>query len=135
MSRVPCAGSVLIDNATGKNTLKVNGVFEPTLELCGNLPVYQKKGNSDVWLEYYKLNWWVRKTSDRGTTIAFANITTERPCLPQDCDVGAWSVGTGGNGMVPGPLVTVTLLSAPSSEMEAITEQVQQVFDTEVLTV
>ena len=113
----------------------MNGVYEPTLELCGGLPVFQKKGHhSDVWLEYLDSDWWVRKTADRGTTAGFAYIATERPCLPHDCDEGAWNVGTGGNGMVPGPLVTVCLLSAPSSDVEAIVEQAQQACDAEVKT-
>ena len=133
MSRAPCTGSVAIDNATGCHAKDVNGVYEPTLELCGGLPVYQKKGNGDMWLEYHESNWRIRQINYRGMAYGEnAYISAERACLPQDCYAGAWFVEMINNVFESAPLVTVTLLSAPSSDMEAIVERAQQAYDAEV---
>ena len=41
-----------IRGATGPNASLVNGVYEPTKEICGGWPVYRKRGGPDIWLEY-----------------------------------------------------------------------------------
>ena len=62
-----------------------------------------------------------------------AYISAERACLPQDCYAGAWFVEMHkGDVFESAPLVTVTLLSAPSSDVEAIVERAQQAYDAEV---
>ena len=49
----------------------VNGNFELTDETCNGMPVYQKKGEPDTWLEVVKTNagswrWYVKPTNARG---------------------------------------------------------------------
>ena len=95
MSVAPRTGSLVIDNVTGSNALSVNGVYEPTPELCDGLPVFQKKGNGDIWLEYFNSKWRIRVTTNRRTTSQTASVIANRPCLPQDCNIREWQVAEG----------------------------------------
>ena len=135
MSRVPRSGSVIIENVTGPHEFDINGVYEPTIELCGGLPAFQKKGSGNVWLEYYSSKWYVRPKIDRGTKKGWAFIMSERPCFPHDCDEGAWfaDMDVDSNEFESAPLVALTLLSAPLSDLNNIVEQVQEAYDVEVL--
>ena len=85
-------------------------MYEPTLQLSGGLPVYQKKDNRELWLEYFELNWWVRPTYCRGEPAGEAYIATTKPCLPQYCEEGAWFVVMSGV-FESAPLVTVWALN------------------------
>ena len=133
MSRSPRPGSVVIANATGPNAFTVNGVYEPTLEVCCGLPAFQKKSDKDLWLEYFNSKWRILGTAGRGTNSGWAFISAERPCLPQDCNMGEWQVAVGSK-HESFPAVTLTLLSAPSSDMSDIVALAQQVFDADVRT-
>ena len=46
--------SVPVDvrGAYGPSATSINGVYEPTSEVCGGWPVYRKQGDPDKWLEY-----------------------------------------------------------------------------------
>ena len=48
------AQSVPVDvrGAYGPSATSINGVYEPTSEVCGGWPVYRKQGDPDKWLEY-----------------------------------------------------------------------------------
>ena len=134
MSRAPRPGSISIENVTGPKANSINGVYEPTSEQFGGLPVYQKKGNGGgMWLEFYlsDLKWSVHPTSCRGTNKRSAFAVTERPCLPQDC-AGAWRVDMDTPGFEAAPLVVVTLLSALPNDLVVILDQAQLQYDTEV---
>lgn len=41
-----------VRGATGPSATSINGVYEPTNEICGGWPVYRKQGDPDKWLEY-----------------------------------------------------------------------------------
>ena len=86
-----------IEGVTGANAGNVNGIFEPTDEMCDGLPVYRKKGNADIWLEFNTsvMDWFVRPTSSRGTSKGWAYVKLESLCLPQDISTGRWHVWTG----------------------------------------
>ena len=65
------AGSIIVSGATVDRSKYVNGVFEPTDEVCNGMPVYQKKGEPDTWLEMVKCKsggwrWYVKPTKERG---------------------------------------------------------------------
>ena len=107
MARGPLSGSMCLDNVTGPHALNVNGIYEPTDEMCGTLTVFRKKGNDDQWLEYHRSKWRVRKTSSRGTDKCTAWIVAERPCLPQDCTAGLWHVDMNTPGYEISPMVTL----------------------------
>lgn len=44
--------SVDVRGAYGPSATSINGVYEPTSEVCGGWPVYRKQGDPDKWLEY-----------------------------------------------------------------------------------
>ena len=133
MSRASLPGSICLDNITGPHALKLNGVYEPTEEMCGSLPVFRKKGNSNQWLECFTSKWRVRLTSSRGTDKCTAWIAIgDRPCLPQDCRAGTWHVDMSTPGYEISPLVTATLLTALPSHLEAVVAQAQYKYDFEV---
>ena len=50
--RLRQAVPVDIRGSTGENASLINGVYDPTDELCGGWPVYRKQGHPDIWLEY-----------------------------------------------------------------------------------
>ena len=125
MSRPPLAGSLLVANASGPHAHKVNGVFEPTTEMCDGLPVFQNKGNGDLWLQFFRLEWSVVSTDYRGTSKSYAFISTGAAgmCLPQDCPRGEWQVWMGGEGKQRDPAVTVTVLSDLPNNTLALVEE------------
>ncbi len=130
MTRIPRQGSIRIDNATGPKARFVNGIYEPTDELCGELPVYRKIGITDLWLEFLSLRWHLRPTFVRGTNKGMAFVDVERPCLPQDAASKVWLVDMGvGTSMIP---LTVTLLSPITSQMTETVKHAQQSYDAEV---
>jgi hypothetical protein len=49
-------GSIIVKGATADRAKFLNGVFEPTDEVCNGMPVYQKKGDPGTWLEMVKTN-------------------------------------------------------------------------------
>lgn len=70
--------SVIIKCSKVDRSKYVNGVFEPTDEVCNGMPVYQKMGDADTWLEMVKTvtgswRWYVKPTRERGpdNTICF----------------------------------------------------------------
>ena len=48
------AQSVPVDirGTFGPSASSINGIYEPTPEVCGGWPVYRKQGDHDKWLEY-----------------------------------------------------------------------------------
>ena len=132
MSSPPRAGSVSIENIAGQHANMVNGIYEPTSELSGGLPAYQKKGDADMWLEFYKMHWYLRSASNRGTSTSCASIEVDRPCLPQDCPAGLWRVNIRDTVFESSALVTAALLSQIPGHMQATVDQVQLAFDSKV---
>lgn len=69
------AGSIIISGATSDRSKYVNGTFEPVEETCNGMPVYQKKGEPDTWLEMVKCKsggwrWYVKPTKEKGPDIS-----------------------------------------------------------------
>lgn len=85
-----------IRGAIGMNAFKVNGVYEPTHEIAGGWPVYQRKGSFDYWLEFNseRENWQIKSAANRGMDSAFAYVDASPPCSPDRCE-GPWWVYTG----------------------------------------
>lgn len=77
----------------------VNGTFEPVDETCNGMPVYQKKGEPDTWLEMVKCKsggwrWYVKPTKERGPDISvcFGYGHSDDIVLPENCTFGQWTV-------------------------------------------
>jgi len=90
------AAALDIRGAVGMNAFKVNGVYEPTHEIAGGWPVYQRKGSFDYWLEFNseRENWQIKSAANRGMDSAFAYVDASPPCSPDKCE-GPWWVYTG----------------------------------------
>ena len=75
--RDPFKGTVRIEGATGTNAGGINGMYEATAELSGDMPVYAKVGDRDVWLEYRtdRKQWQVKPTVSKGTDGTWAYCT------------------------------------------------------------
>lgn len=117
LSRPPRPGSISIDGATGSNATHINGIFEPTDEICDGQPAYQKKGNETVWLEFYRESnyWFVRSTANRGTNKGWAYCTANGPCLPHTRPASTWKVYNGSQ-FETIPSFQIQLLSAPLND-------------------
>ncbi len=122
-------------NASGPHADSVNGVYELTNQMCGGLPVFQKKGSGGLWLEFLRteLRWSVVRTAERGTTTSYAFTSTGAGmCLPQDCPSGKWQVWMGSEGKQPDASVTVTLLSEVPSDTLVLVQDAMALYNQEV---
>jgi hypothetical protein len=109
-------GSVIVQGGSGPREHFVNGVYEPTEELCNNMPVYRRKDKPDYWLECCQQGsmwkWYIKLTEYRGpltlTSYGYCRCSgnLHTVCLPQDCVANDWSISTG-NGFVHQPEVVV----------------------------
>lgn len=85
-----------VRGATGVNSFKINGVYEPIYEIACGWPVYQRRGSNDYWLEYNsdRGNWQIKSAANRGMDSAFAYVDSVPACRPEHCQ-GPWCVYTG----------------------------------------
>lgn len=87
------ATPVRISGATGPSGPSINGIYEPTDEICGGWPVYRKKDDSEKWLEYIVASheWYVKPTADKGKPEGWMCISSDPPTRPEltkgVCDV------------------------------------------------
>eukprot|EP01039_Chlorochromonas_danica_P010145 gene10145-11228_t len=87
------ATPVKISGATGPSGPSINGIYEPTDEICGGWPVYRKKDDSEKWLEYIVASneWYVKPSADKGKPEGWMCITSDPPTRPEltkgMCDV------------------------------------------------
>ncbi len=87
------ATPVRISGATGPSGPSINGVYEPTDEICGGWPVYRKKDDAEKWLEYIVASheWYVKPTADKGRPEGWMCISSDPPTRPEltkgVCDV------------------------------------------------
>jgi hypothetical protein len=79
------ATPVDIRGAHGPSASSINGVYEPTSEVCGGWPVYQKQGDPDKWLEYIVATneWYVKPTADRGRAEGWMCLASDPPARPE----------------------------------------------------
>ena len=100
--------NVRIVGATGPIADYVNGVFKPSEELCGNVTVYVKVGDGNMWLEYCSTlkQWQVKTTAYKDTTSSCAFCVVPAKCLPEECPRGKWLIN---NDTKWGPQQTITI--------------------------
>ena len=79
------ASPVRIQGATGPSGPSINGIYEPTDEICGGWPVYKKRDDTEKWLEYIVATneWYVKPTSDKGKAEGWMCIASEPPSRPE----------------------------------------------------
>jgi hypothetical protein len=85
---------IFVNGITGPNATTCNGTFEPTAEQFEGMLRYVKRGNSNVWLEYYGGQWQIKSTENKGNNIYWANIVCAKR-LPEQCASGTWQVHDG----------------------------------------
>ena len=87
-------GGVRIVGAMGPCAGRINGVYKATMELSGDMPVYVKMGDPDVWLEYRAdgKHWQAKSTADKGTDDCMTYCVVPAKCLPEKCPVGQWKI-------------------------------------------
>ena len=93
----PIIATVRITGATGQYSNYVNGAYKPTDELSGDMPVYVKVGNSDLWLEYYAAtkSWMVKSAEHKRKNQCWAFCSVPEKCLPPECLAGKWELHDG----------------------------------------
>ena len=97
------AVAVDIRGAYGPSATSINGIYEPSSEICGGWPVYRKQGDSDKWLEYIVATneWYVKPTADRGRAEGWMCLASDPPTRPELCkgtcevwDGDRWTIQT-----------------------------------------
>jgi hypothetical protein len=70
---------------SGPSGPSINGVYEPTDEICGGWPVYRKKDDAEKWLEYIVATneWYVKPTADKGKAEGWMCIASDPPTRPE----------------------------------------------------
>ena len=108
-------GGVRIIGAMCPSGAMLNGVYEATSEMSGDMPVYVKVGDNGMCMEYYAPNdqWQVKESEHKGTDLCLAYCSVPIRCLPEQCPAGQWYVWSGTK-LVPQSAVT----SSPVSKEE-----------------
>ena len=121
-----------ISGITNCKAGSVNGVYEPTAERCGGLPMYKKRGSNNLWLEYCAGSdeWQIKTTVDKGTDIASASVVcSPAQQLPQSRNGKSWRVYDGSQwNDQPGITVeeyTATMAAADTISLETLIRMVR----------
>ena len=79
--------SVDIRGARGPNAVTINGVYDPTDEVCNDWPVYKKRGDANKWLEFFDTSskWYIKATTDKGRPRGWMRLTANPPKRPEEC--------------------------------------------------
>ena len=74
-----------------------NGIYDPTDELSGGMPVYAKRGNVEKWIEYWPATkeWMLKTTAGKGTDKGWARLRSDPPAPPEKVVGSVWSVWDG----------------------------------------
>jgi hypothetical protein len=89
---------ILIHNISGENAGIINGVYLVTSETSCGWPVFHKRDDPDIFLEFRSTtsSWGIRSSEGRGTNRSFAYAAVKDAILPHLLDV-SWRDGSGGN--------------------------------------
>ena len=71
-----------------ENQARINGIFEPTSEVCDGRPVYAMRGNSNSILEFSgkTSSWQIKKRSDKGKNTGWAYCKANAMLCPDNLD-------------------------------------------------
>ena len=83
--RKASAVSVDIRGAIGPSASSINGIYDTTDEICGGWPVYQKRGDTEKWLEHHAATneWYVKPTADRNRAEGWMCLASDPPTRPE----------------------------------------------------
>ena len=123
VASLTASGGVRIVGAMGPNAGAINGMYEATTEISGDMPVYAKVGDGDIWLVYVFKEWNVKTTVQKGTSFSLALCYVPAKCLPEECPVGQWQMYANGK-IVPLPAITISVVTP--QEADAYLAEVQK---------
>ena len=86
--------TVRICGVEGVRAARVNGIYNPTDELNGGMPVYAKQGDAGTCLEYRSgvKKWFVKATQLKGTDEDWAQLESDRAVPPEQVRGSMWVV-------------------------------------------
>ena len=122
----PKTATVHLEGAMGPAATGINGYYEATTELSGDMPVYVKVGARCVRLEYCAASkkWHVKTSANKGKDGGWAHCAVPTKCLPQDCPARKWQVFNG-TVVVRQPTVTISSVGT-QEEVEAYRAHVER---------
>lgn len=76
-----------IRGAKGPNAVTINGIYEPTHEVCSGWPVYRKRNDNNKWLEFFDASkkWYIKATTDKGRARGWMRLTSNPTSRPEEC--------------------------------------------------
>ena len=79
------------------NAAVINGIYDPTDELSGGMPVYAKRRDANVCVEYWPAikKWQVKGTRVKGSNVAWAALLSDPPVPPEQVVGSVWRVAEG----------------------------------------
>lgn len=96
---VPSVYSVCVSSASGLYGDDVNGLYDPTLDVCDGAFVYKKRDRSDIYIEYSgdDRRWLLRSSGQLfgGEDSCFASLTSPQPLPLEQVQNGIWKVFDG----------------------------------------
>lgn len=134
-SRPPHPGSFRISGATGKSAKRMNGVFEPTEEEQWGLPVYEKRGDPDTWVEAVSgasgLRWYLKPAANKGpkssVCFGYIAINPDKVDVPQNIDQ-EWTINTDAGFVVQSTTVENASSEPMPSKLVALVAQAAKEF-------
>ena len=105
----------------------INGIFDPTDEKIGGVPVFRKRTDADKLLVYVESKkWWVvQPSTNKGTTICFAYISCDPVSAPHKASGSGWRVHNGTSFNLQNA-VTISLCTQSLSEYQAMVEDARR---------
>ena len=113
------SSGVCIAGAMGPKGGIINGTYEATSEMSGDMPVYVKVGHDSICMVYRAdVKQWQVKPSDTDGYLAYC--VTPAKCLPEECPVGKWFIDVGQKEVLL-PAITISLVN--KDELEKYREE------------
>ena len=105
----------------------INGIFDPTDELVGYVPVFRKRGDDNKLLVYVESRkyWMVQLSTDKGTASGFAYISCDPVSAPHKASGRGWQVSNGTSFNLQNA-VTISLATQSLSEYQAMVEDARR---------
>jgi hypothetical protein len=126
--------AVHIRGATGEFASRINGKFNPLLELdengkpvlCDGKPIYLKADGTDVCIEYNFVSggWQVKPGHSRGKCVAWASISSAGSI--ESCSTGIWLVWNSQFKRFSQQPDIVILAASPPIQLEGATQEPSQ---------
>jgi hypothetical protein len=116
------AEPVHIGGATGSNAANINGIYDPTSELCCGRHVYKRR-DADIWIELFEGKWQVKPASGKGKDNGWAFFAAGRAL--EECGGSTWQIF---DGKVWARQASVKLVPESRAAFELVHRPMRQLF-------